>query len=187
MLPSIGSLEDQVAAALGILPEAAAAPMGICDAKFHQVLTPGHYAIKTNPAEFSDFYVKIAGHADPITGKFGCSHYTHVTPYKGMAVIQAGDVGKPEAVLFKPVPGTIIPSKLLVKKVGGGGWVPFRPRREGTLESDGSTFVNAERKPTSENCWYSDKFYKHVPLIHKQFGIEWARSFLPPATPSRTI
>ena len=119
--------------------------------------------------------MKLAGKLNVDTSRFSCSNYTHVHPYRGVAALKAGDVGTPEAIVFRK--GSAVPYELSIKRVGDEEWTKFFPKKHGFLNEQNNLSVHADPQPAKHLLKYDDLF-PSVEKARKLYGIEYPKAFV---------
>lgn len=119
--------------------------------------------------------MKLAGKLNPDIMRYSCNNYTHVHPFRGSAAFKAGDVGSPEAIVFRK--GSAVPYELQIKRVGDEEWTKFLPRKDGVLNEQKNLSVYAQQPPEKHMIKYDD-MWRTTTAAHKQYGLEAMKGFL---------
>jgi hypothetical protein len=117
--------------------------------------------------------MKIGSRPHPDTSRYGCSNSIHVVPHRNVAVVNAGDVGAPGILMFRPGTKTL-PKELLLKNTAmpGDHWHKFIPSK-GHMDAQGNLIVTEYPRaphayPSNYNSVVND-----ITKANKQWGVEF--------------
>ena len=123
--------------------------------------------------------MKIGGQPYPDTSRYGCSNSVRVIPHRSIAVDNAGDVGHPAVLMFRPGSQSL-PRELLIKNVSvvGDKWHKFEPSKGHTDAHGNLVTVETPRKPHMYPTNYPN-IMNAVDRSNKEWAIEFLGSFGP--------
>jgi hypothetical protein len=118
----------------------------------------------------------IGGHQNPDTAKFLCTSTTHMTPNRGYAILQTRDAGDPQMLMLNRTGTSVLPSEILVKKIGSGAheWVRFDPTK--AVKTITGNLVMRPANPAPSSAWYSERFFPEVMRSEKSYAVEFAKA-----------
>jgi|LauGreDrversion4_2_1035121.scaffolds.fasta_scaffold50352_3 hypothetical protein len=123
--------------------------------------------------------MKIGSHPHADTNRFGCSNSVHVVPNRNVAVVNAGDVGPPGVLVFRPGTKTL-PKELFLKNTGipGDHWHKFVPSK-GHMDPQGNLVVTQYPRGPHVYPLSYNSVLTGVTKANKQWGVEFLGSFGP--------